>query len=232
MRRPPRSDPGLVVPVAEVRQRRTARRRSGAHQLFDDSETEPLFGLLATRLPELKPVCLADETMGQCGLPDSRFAGEQHHARVATTHVRGLLEQARELTPPADEGCIDTFCLTGHVATDPTADAAEVFFLGRLPERPACTRFVDPAVVVTEKLSEHSVSVLTSQWCSPVVRVRGTHANRAAELTDRPEAWMLSFDDHAACGGLLILQRLGNRVDRAAGHPRAAEDVEPFRCRA
>jgi hypothetical protein len=104
----------LTVSIAEFRQRRVPRIRGRPDKLFDDSEGEQLLGLLAAGLPELKPLCLTDETVRQGSLPDAGLAGEEDDTGMTATHIRGLGEQAPELTPSADEGSIHLSALVEH----------------------------------------------------------------------------------------------------------------------
>ncbi len=64
---------------------------------------EQLLGFLATRLPALKPVRLADKSMRQRGLADAGLPGQQDDTRMTRANVGGLRQQGSQLMLAPDE---------------------------------------------------------------------------------------------------------------------------------
>ena len=113
-----RSNPDRIactgIPGAEPGKRGASQLGRRAHQLLDDAEGEQLLRLLAARLPEVKTLRLADESMGKRGLADARLAGQQGDPRMAAAHLGGLGKQARQLVASSDERRIRPSIVAGH----------------------------------------------------------------------------------------------------------------------
>jgi hypothetical protein len=137
--------------------------------VLDDAEGEQLLRLLAARLPEVKTLRLADESMGQRGLADARFPRQQGDARMAAAHLGGLRKQARELVASSDERRVRPSIVVGH-GEEMLQPIHPGFLVGRA-ECPAAAQRCDPGVVVAEQAAQDLVLVLVPSRRSHIARL-------------------------------------------------------------